>query len=217
MADLERELEEQDGMRSKLQEVFEAGTAGLVRQSGEASHMEGLEESAAREERRRQEQVLGTSSSWDLAVRRLEKSVEGVSRTFKEGNGMLAVAPLTALKAAEENLDSELKALMVKQFGSEDNGEKRENSIGRNQDYSSLSRELARLRASLFQAEWQRIFQALPVNHVVPEREHILAPSAGYMMKILALKEMHVVVTKFLLLLLLIVIVDQVSCTGRRL
>ena len=39
----------------------------------------------------------------------------------------------------------------------EDNGEKRENSIGRNQDYSSLSRELARLRASLFQAEWQRI------------------------------------------------------------
>ena len=157
VADLERELEEQDGMRSTLQEVFEAGTAGLVRQSGEASHMEGLEESAAREERRRQEQVLGTSSSWDLAVRRLEKSVEGVSRTFKEGNGMLAVAPLTALKAAEENLDSELKALMVKQFGSEDNGEKRENSIGRNQDYSSLSRELARLRASLFQAEWQRI------------------------------------------------------------
>ena len=68
-----------------------------------------------------------------------------------------------------------------------------------------------------FQAEWQRISQALPVNHVVPEREHILAPSAGYMMKILALKEMHVVVTKFLLLLLLIVIVDQVSCTGRRL
>ena len=61
-----------------------------------------MEESAAREERRRQEQVLGTSSSWDLAVRRLEKSVEGVSRTFKEGTGMLAVVPLTALKVAEE-------------------------------------------------------------------------------------------------------------------
>ena len=52
VADLERELEEQDGMRLKLQEVFEAGTAGLVRQSGEAGHMEGLEESAVTPERK---------------------------------------------------------------------------------------------------------------------------------------------------------------------
>ena len=52
---------------------------------------------------------------------------------------------------------------------------------------------------------------ALLVNHVDPEREHILAASAGHMMKTSALKEMHVVITKVLLLLLLIVIVDQVS------
>ena len=57
----------------------------------------------------------------------------------------------------------------------------------------------------------------LLVNHVGTETKHDLAPSTGHMMKILALKEMHTVITKFLLLLLLIVIVDQVSCTGRKL
>ena len=46
-----------------------------------------------------------------------------------------------------------------------------------------------------------------------PEAEDTLGPSAGHMVKILMLKEMHGVITKFLLLLLLIVIVDQVSCT----
>ena len=63
-----------------------------------------------------------------------------------------------------------------------------------------------------FQAEWQRKPLALLVNHVGSEREHILAAPAGHMMKTLALKEMRVVITKFLLLLLLIVMVDQVSC-----
>ena len=58
----------------------------------------------------------------------------------------------------------------------------------------------------------QRIHLALLVNHVDPEREHILAASAGHMMKTSASKEMHVVITKVLLLLLLIVIVDQVGC-----
>jgi len=59
----------------------------------------------------------------------------------------------------------------------------------------------------------QRILLALLVNHVDPEREHILAASAGHMMKTSASKEMHVVITKVLLLLLLIVIVDQVLRT----
>ena len=53
VADLERELEEQDGMRSRLQEVYEAGAASLVKQSGEAGQIESLVESASREERRR--------------------------------------------------------------------------------------------------------------------------------------------------------------------
>ena len=57
VADLERELEEQDGMRSKLQEVYEAGAGRLVKQSGEAGQIESLVESASREARRRQEQV----------------------------------------------------------------------------------------------------------------------------------------------------------------
>ena len=65
MADLERELEEQDMMRSKLQEVYDAGAGSLVKQSGEAAHIESLVESAAREERRRQEQVIGVSASWE--------------------------------------------------------------------------------------------------------------------------------------------------------
>jgi len=60
--------------------------------------------------------------------------------------------------------------------------------------------------------EWHRIF--LLVNYVGSETEHdLVSSSVGHMMKIFALKEMHAVITKFLLLLFLIVIVDQVSCT----
>ena len=159
VADLERELEEQDGMRSRLQEVYEAGAGRLVKQSGEAGQIESLVESASREARRRQEQVIGTSASWDLIVRRLENSVKAVSEAYKEGDGLLATASLNSLRSAEENLDTELKALMAKQFGSGDEGlSGGQAARGRNgEEFSSLSRELARLRASLFQAELQRI------------------------------------------------------------
>ena len=159
VADLERELEEQEGMRSRLQEVYEAGAGSLVKQSGEAGQIESLVESASREERRRQEQVIGASASWDLVVRRLENSVKSVAEAYKEGNGMLAAASLNSLRAAEENLDTELKALMARQFGSGDEGLLGGKAPrGRNgEEFSSLSRELARLRASLFQAELQRI------------------------------------------------------------
>ena len=159
VADLERELEEQDMMRSKLQEVYDAGAGSLVKQSGEAAHIESLVESAAREERRRQEQVIGASASWDSVVRRLGNSVNGVSEAFKEGNGMLATASLNSLSAAEEKLDIELKALMARQFGPGDDGEKGgQASRGRSgEEFSCLSRELARLRVSLFQAQFQRI------------------------------------------------------------
>ena len=159
VGDLERELEEQDGMRSRLQEVYEAGAGSLVKQSGEAAQIESLVESASREERRRQEQVIGASASWDLVVRRLENSVRSVAEAYKKGNGMLAAASLNSLRAAEENLDAELKALMARQFGSGDEGLLGGQAPrGRNrEEFSSLSRELARLRASLFQAELQRI------------------------------------------------------------
>ena len=159
MGDLERELEEQDGMRSRLQEVYEAGAGSLVKQSGEAAQIESLVESASREERRRQEQVIGASASWDFVVRRLENSVKSVSEAYKEGNGMLAAASLNSLRSAEENLDTELKALMARQFGSGGEGLLGGQAPrGRNgEEFSSLSRELARLRASLFQAELQRI------------------------------------------------------------
>jgi len=159
VADLERELEEQDGMRSRLQEVYEAGAGRLVKQSGEAGQIESLVESASREARRRQEQVIGTSASWDLIVRRLENSVKAVSEAYKEGDGLLATASLNSLRSAEENLDTELKALMARQFGSGDEGlSGGQAARGRNgEEFSSLSRELARLRASLFQAELQRI------------------------------------------------------------
>jgi len=159
VGDLERELEEQDGMRSRLQEVYEAGAGSLVKQSGEAAQIESLVESASREERRRQEQVIGASASWDLVVRRLENSVRSVAEAYKKGNGMLAAASLNSLRAAEENLDAELKALMARQFGSGDEGLLGGQAPrGRNrEEFSSLSRELARLRASLFQAELHRI------------------------------------------------------------
>jgi len=94
-----------------------------------------------------------------LVVRRLENSVKTVSEAYKEGDGMLAAASLNNLRAAEENLDTELKALMARQFGSGDEGlSGGQAARGRNgEEFSSLSRELARLRASLFQAELQRI------------------------------------------------------------
>merc|ERR1719430_2396092 len=146
-------------MRSRLQEVYDAGAGSLVKQSGEAAQIESLVESASREERRRQEQVIGASASWDVVVRRLENSVKSVAEAYKEGNGMLAAASLNSLRAAEENLDAELKALMARQFGSGDEGLLGGQAPrGRNrEEFSSLSRELARLRASLFQAELQRI------------------------------------------------------------
>ena len=159
VADLERELEEQDGMRSRLQEVYEAGAGSLVKQSGEAGQIESLVESSSREERRRQEQVIGASASWDSVVRRLENSVKGIAEAYKEGDSMLATASLNSLRASEENLDNELKAFMARQFGSGDEGlSGGQAPKGRNgEEFSSLSRELARLRASLFQAELQRI------------------------------------------------------------
>lgn len=57
MQELERELGEQELAQERLQGVQEAQGAALVRGAGKASQVEHLLEGAAREERRRQEQV----------------------------------------------------------------------------------------------------------------------------------------------------------------